>query len=451
MKSILIKNGTVATSKGVTFSDILVSDGKIKKIDQDIEPGDSETEIIDASNYIVFPGGIDPHVHMELPVGNGIVSTDDFESGSRAAIAGGTTTFIDFVTPTRGQSLVEALHERKELAANSLCHWKLHASVTEWYDGLPDDLKYCREKEGINSVKVYMAYKNTIGLNDTEILKVMKIAAELDMMVLVHCEDGDMIETFREKLLSEGKKIPYFHPFSRPPEAEVDAVRRAVDMAKKAGCRLYIVHISTKEALEIVNEAKSQGLPVYAEVCIHHLLLDDRKYRESELEGAMYVMSPPLRKRSDCEALWNGLRYGAVDTVATDHCPFNLKGQKDKGIDDFTLVPNGVPGIQHRMGLLYQFGVREGRIPLEKFVEVTSTRAAELFGFSAKGTIAEGSDADLVLWNPQVSDTIHASTHFHNCDYSIYEKFKISGKPVWIFCSNGVFSSPTKKIRKKKK
>jgi len=443
MPAILIKNGEVLTGSERKVVDVLVLDGKIKAVGPELDAVDSHTEVIDATGRYVLPGGIDPHVHMELPVGGGMYSSDDFESGTRAAIAGGTTTIIDFVTPEKGQRLMEAARERKALAAKSLCDYGLHMSVTCWTPRTPEELKLCAESEGMTSVKLYMAYKKTIGLEDDNIKKVMRAAARLNMLAMVHCEHGNAVTYLQKRFISEGKTEPRFHPLSRPPEVEVEAAKRAVRMAEDTGCRLYIVHVSTGEVLADIERAamsaksKKRNLSVWAETCPHYLLLDEREYLRPGFETAAYVMSPPLRPGKNRAQLWRGIKTGRIQSVGTDHCPFHLKGQKERGLEDFTLIPNGVAGVEHRLMLLYRYGVLENRITPEQWVDITSTQPAKLFGlYPRKGTIAVGSDADIVIWDPGAEDVISAVNHHQNCDTTIYEGFRVKGKPC-IVITNG--------------
>ncbi|MGE5342984.1 MAG: dihydropyrimidinase [Candidatus Omnitrophota bacterium] len=432
MPSLLVKHGTLVTASDWmdrTDQDILIVDGVIRTIGTGLDPLDSDTQIIDATGCYLFPGGIDPHVHMALPIGNGLVSSDDFESGTRAALAGGTTTLIDFITPVRGQSLLAAAEERMRLARRSRCHCRFHMSVTSWHRRIPSEMRTLKERDGICSVKVYMAYKQTIGLNDREILKVMDAAAKLDLLVMVHGEHGETIDYLQHQFISEGKRQPEFHAGSRPPEVEGEAVQRAIMMARAAGCSLYIVHVSTQDAVLEIERARGRGLPVYAETCPHYLLLDEAEYRRPGFEGAAYVVSPPLRSQKHRDALWDAVGSGVIQVVSTDHCPFNMKGQKDRGIHDFTQIPNGAAGVQHRLELLYRYGVLENKISLRRFVELTSEQPARIFKlYPQKGTLAPGADADIVVWDPEIRDTISARTHLHRCDTSIYEGFSVKGK-----------------------
>lgn len=430
MSSLLIKKGNLVSESAISRGDILTVDGKIAAVQAGLEKPHPDTTVIDADGLYVFPGGIDPHVHMELPLGNGLVSADDFESGTRAALAGGTTSIIDFVTPERGQSLLEALRKRKAAAGKSLCDYGLHMSLTAWNDGIAAEMETCVRQEGISSFKVYMAYKETVGLEDREIIAVMETAAGLNARVTVHCEHGDLVSYLQKKFIRRGRTGPEYHPLSRPPEVEEEAVSRALLLARTTQCPLYIVHVSTGGAAKEIEKARAAGQPVQAETCPHYLLLDESRYRLPGFDGARYVMSPPLRPASHISELWRACRQGTIQAVGTDHCPFNFKGQKERGRHDFTKIPNGVAGIEHRLALLYTYGVLENRISLQQFVELTAVNPARIFGlYPRKGSLQVGADADLVLWDPQLEDVISAATHHHHCDTSIYEGLLINGKP----------------------
>jgi len=431
MNPLLIKNGRIITPEKTFTGDILTIGKKIVAVGQNLHAPESRTQIVDASGLLVMPGGIDPHVHFELPVGNGIVSSDDFYSGSRAALAGGTTTIIDFVTPEPGQSLPDALAERQKLAEKSACDYGLHMSVTEWRPDIEKELEICAEK-GATSVKVYMAYKETIGLEEDKLFKVMLAANKLGLVVLVHCEDGDRISETRDRFLAEEKRTPRYHPLSRPAACESDAIQRALHMAEEAGSQLYIVHISTAEGVAALHQARERGVSAHGETCPHYLLLDEEKYNLPPKEAVEYVMSPPLRNKRHQQPLWDALADGTLQSVGTDHCPFTLQ-QKFAGIADFTKIPNGVAGVEHRLSLLYTYGVKKNKISLPQFVNLVSTSPAKLFGlYPRKGTLLPGSDADIVLWDGNADETIFAKSMRQHCDHTIYEGWKISGKPSLV-------------------
>ena len=427
----LIRNGTIVTPIGTKQGNILVSGEKIAAIYDLSHPieGDAH-QVIDAAGCYIFPGGIDPHVHMHLPTSAGY-SSDDFRSGSRAALFGGTTTLIDFVTPRKKQSLTSALAERRKEASNILTDYSLHVSPIEWRDSIPHEIEACAEA-GITSFKVYMAYKDAIGIDDDVLEKVMKAVADAGGMVMVHCELGDEIERMRDALVASGQTGVMAHALSRPDEMESHAVQVAIRLAAKTGCRLYIVHVSTKESVTHIRRARQNGQKVYAEVCPHHLLLDLSGYDQPFDQAAPYVLSPPLRAKADQEALWKGLADNTIQVVGTDHCPFMMT-QKKGGLHDFRLIANGAGGVEHRLELLYTYGVKTQRISLERFVEVTAASPAKIFGlYPKKGTIETGSDADLVVWNPGATHTISHRTHHQNCDHNIYEGFEVQGQPAYV-------------------
>lgn len=427
MKNILLQNGLVFIDDDLIRQDILISGSLISEVNNQIIP-DKNFQIIDCTGLQIFPGGIDPHVHLNLPTTAGF-SADDFKSGSRAAITGGTTSLIDFVTPNRGQCIIEALKLRRQEAKTSLCDVEFHISPVEWTSKTEEEIIHCIQNEDIKSFKVYMAYQSSIGLSDEDIFKVMKVVGKHGGIVTMHCEVDETIEKLKLKFISEGKTAPKYHPLSRPNYVEAEAVKKAIELAKKAECHLYIVHVSTHESIDYISKAQSNGQPVYAETCPQYLLLDDQLYEEAFDDACKYVMSPPLRKKEDQEAIWQAIREGVIHTVGTDHCPFTLE-QKRRGLNDFSKIPNGAGGIEYRMSLLYTFGVLQKRISLQKFIEVTSNNPARIFGtFPNKGNISKGSDADLVIWDPLAKDTISATTHFQNCDLNIYEGIVTTGKP----------------------
>lgn len=431
MPRILIRGGTIV-SDGLSFrSDLLIEGEKIIRVGKKIVS--AADEIIDASGCHVFPGGVDPHVHLKLRTQAGI-SSDDFVSGTRAALAGGTTTIMDFVTPQRGESLLVALADRMAAARKATCDYGFHMSVTSWDKRRCRELEACRRKEGIASVKAYLAYKESIGLNDNEFLDLLDAARRFKILPLVHAESGDMVAYLQKKLLAEGKTSAVFHPLSRPPEVECDAINRALLMARLVRVALYIVHISTRQGIEAVAAARRLGQVAIAETCPQYLLLDDTRYHRKIAEAAPYVMSPPLRSREHQDALWEGLASGLVQTIGTDHCPFNLAEKRKYAFSNFTRIPNGCGGIEYRLPLLYTFGVRAGKISMPRFVDLVSTRPAKIFGlYPRKGTIAPGSDADLVVWDPEVKRPISAAGQWQHCDHTVYEGLELHGAPRLVF------------------
>jgi dihydropyrimidinase len=442
MTQLLIINGTIINSDSSQNSDIAVSEGLIKEIGQ-LNPSDfPDYKIIDAKGKYIFPGGIDPHVHLELPTPAG-PSCDDFQSGSKAAIAGGTTFLIDFVTPSRGQSLMKALAFRLKESNKCLVDYTLHMGIT-WYDEtIPEQMEWCVNDVGIKSFKAYLAYKGNIGIEYWELEQVMKKAASLNAIVLVHCEEGDVIIENQKKFISEGNTEPIYHALSRPAEVESESVRKVIDLCRKTGCRTYIVHTSTAKSIEYVREAKKEGLPLFCETCPQYLVLDESVYSKPLPDSLKYVISPPIRSKQDQAALWEAIADGTVDVFSTDHCPFNTKGQKDVGINDFTKIPNGAGGIENRLALLYTYGVLTKKISLQQFVGLTSTNAARIFDlYPQKGAIEVGSDADLMIWNPEMKSVISVKTQFQNCDSNIYEGIKIEGEAEYVLRSGVIIQEP---------
>ncbi len=440
----LLSGGIVVTSEDLFPADVYISEGKILDVvaaGKDAAPFTREDadSIIDVPGQLLMPGGVDPHVHMHLPTAAGY-SSDDFLTGSRAALHGGTTTLIDFVTPLKGQSLPEALKKRREEAANALTDCFFHVSPVEWRNSIPDEIKACMQ-EGVRSFKVYMAYKDSIGLNDESLQKVMQAVARAGGLLTVHCEDGDRVEDLRNQLYLQGHRNPSAHPLSRPPYTESAAVEKAIRMAAQAECPLYIVHVSSRESVRLIREARSKGQVVYGEACPHHLLLDESLYEGAFHHSAPYVLSPPLRGQSHRDALWEGLADGTLQTIGTDHCPFMMK-QKENGREDFRKIANGAGGVEHRLSLIYTFGVLENRISLSRFVDAVATQAARIFGlFPAKGCLAPGADADLIVWDTREEEVISAGTHHQNCDHNIYEGMRIKGKPSHVIIRGALFDA----------
>ncbi|MCX6558810.1 MAG: dihydropyrimidinase [Candidatus Aminicenantes bacterium] len=432
MPRILIRGGTIVSEGRVFQGDILIAEERIVAVEKKIQATERLDRLIDAAGCEIFPGGVDPHVHMELQTPAGI-SSDDFASGSRAALAGGTTTILDFVTPGRGEPLPAALAARKAAAQKSLCDYGLHMSVTSLRRETADELALCR-RQGIVSLKTYLAYKETIGLEDGDFLAVLDLARQLGMLVMVHAESGDMVAYLQKKFLAQGKTAVQFHPRSRPAELEGDAVQRAILMARLAGAPLYIVHISSRQGVEALAAARKAGQVVIGETCPQYLLLDENRYHQGDAGSAAYVMTPPLRGPEHQAALWEALATGIIQTLATDHCPFLLADKNRLAAVDFTRVPSGCGGCEYRLPLLYTFGVRSGKISLARFVELVSARPAKIFGlYPRKGVIRPGSDADLVIWDPEVKSTISAARQWQHCDHTVYQGLELQGGPRLVF------------------
>jgi len=424
--SILIKNGRIITADEDFIGDIFIEGETVSKIGKNLKEGCDST--IDASGKLVFPGGIDPHVHFDLPV-MGTYSSDNFETGTKAALFGGTTTIIDFANQTKGHSLFQAVNEwHKKAENNSYTDYSFHATVTDLNDNSKKEIEKLIKKEGITSFKVFMAYKDTLKINDEEMINIMNEVHKYGGTIAVHATNGDMIDEFVKKFQSEKNFSPLYHYLSQPEITEEEACGRFIEMANKTGVHALIVHMTCEGAINKVKDAALKNQKIFVETCIQYLLLDAVVYETGGIESAKYVLSPPLRLEKDRDALWAGIFDGHVDLVSTDHCPFTLK-QKMDGINDFTKIPNGIPGVEHRVELLFSEGVQKRNMSLNKFVELTSTNAAKIYGmFPQKGTIVVGSDADIVIFDPEKKHTISAKTHRHNCDYSAYEGWQVTGK-----------------------
>ena len=422
-----IAGGQIVTAKDQFEADLWIRDSKIYKIGSaELEPD----HVIDASGKIVMPGGIDPHVHMHLPTPAGY-SSDDFKTGSIAALHGGTTSIIDFVTPLPGQSLMNALEERKREAASSLIDYSFHVSPIEWTENTESEIKACMEA-GVTSFKVYMAYKKAVGLEDDVLFNVLKVVGKLGGMVTVHAEMGDEIDQLRDEFAEKGILSPIAHPQSRPVHTESDAVQKVIEMAAETNCPLYIVHVSTEESMRHIKAAQVKGQQVWAETCPQYLVLNDSVYEGKFDKTCKYVLSPPLRKDADNNSLWQLLKTGEIQTVGTDHCPFSLE-QKKVGKKDFRKIPNGAGGVEHRIALLYTYGVLESKISLSQMVNMMATAPAKIFGLENKGDLLEGYDADILIWDSNTEQIISAANHFQNSDINIYEGFKTIGAPSHVF------------------
>jgi dihydropyrimidinase len=424
----LIVNGTVVTATDTFKADVGIEGEKIVAIGDKL-PRDRAKKTIDATGKYVFPGGIDVHTHLDMPFG-GTTSSDDFETGTRAAAWGGTTTLIDFAIQGKGQTLRTALDTWHAKARDrAITDYAFHCIITD----LPDaQLTEMGEmiKEGVTTFKLFMAYPGVLMLDDGSIFKALQQTAKHGGMVCMHAENGSAIDVIVKQALAEGKTAPKYHALTRPTTAEAEATARAIALAEMAGSPIYIVHLSCNDALEKVREARDRGLPAYAETCPQYLYLSIENFDAPGFEGAKYVFTPPLREKWHQEKLWQGLKSDNLSVVSTDHCPFCFKEQKELGKDDFTKIPNGGPGIEHRMSLIYSGGVAGGRFSVNRFVEIVSTTPAKLFGiYPRKGTVAVGSDADLVIFDPNREHTISAKTHHMRVDYSMFEGIKVKGMP----------------------
>src|SRR5882762_2402158 len=424
----IIVNGRVATATDTYTSDVAISGGKISAVGQSL-PRENAGKIIDAAGKYVFPGGIDVHTHLDMPFG-GTTSADDFETGTRAAAFGGTTTLIDFAIQYKGQTLRTAFDTwMKKASGKAVCDYAFHCIITDLADAQLDEMN-ALTREGVTSFKLFMSYPGVFMLDDASIFKALRATSKNGGLVCMHAENGGAIDVIVQQALAEGKKAPKYHALTRPTTAEAEAVSRAIALAEMAGAPVYIVHLSCSEALEKVREARDRGLAVYAETCPQYLYLSLENMDAPGFEGAKYVFTPPLREKWHQEKLWQGLAKDHLQVVSTDHCPFCFKEQKELGKDDFTKIPNGGPGIEHRMSLVYTGGVHGKRFSPNRFVEIVSTAPAKLFGlYPRKGTIAVGSDADLVIFNPNQEETISAKTHHMRVDYSMFEGIRIKGVP----------------------
>lgn len=427
--SILIKGGTVITHELTFRADVYCENGKIAAIGEQLDvPADAE--IIDASGQYIMPGGIDPHTHMQLPF-MGTVAIDDFESGTAAAVAGGTTSIIDFVIPAPQQPLMEAYQQWREWAEKSIANYSFHVAITWWDESVKRDMGTLVNDHGVNSFKHFMAYKNAIMCTDEILVASFNRCLELGAMPTVHAENGELVYHLQQQLLDKGITGPEAHPLSRPPVVESEAANRAITIANTLGAPIYVVHVSASETVDAIRYAQNRGQRVYGECLAGHLVLDDSVYQDKDWDvAAAHVMSPPFRSKGHQEALWNGLQAGTLQTTATDHCAFCAE-QKAMGKDDFTRIPNGTAGVEERMPVLWQKGVNSGRITANEFVAITSTNAAQVFNvYPQKGAVMVGSDADLVIWDPEAKKTLSVRTHRSRVDFNIFEGMEVTGLPV---------------------
>lgn len=425
--ALLIKGGEIVTADSRYFADIFVEDETITRIGKDLEvpPG---TEVVDASGKLVFPGFIDPHVHIHLPF-MATFAKDTHETASQAALVGGTTTYIEMVCPNRNDDTLEGYTLWKSKAAgHSACDYAFHMAVTKFTDKTADQLKQI-VADGTASFKVFLSYKNFFGVDDGELFQTLTLAKELGVITTAHCENAELVGQLQASLVAAGKTGPEWHEPSRPEAVEAEGTGRFATFLETTGATGYVVHLSCEPALKQALAAKSRGVPLYVETVLPHFVLDKRLAEQPGVEGMKYIMSPPLRDKANQKPLWDALAQGIIDTVATDHCPFDLS-QKELGLGNFTKIPNGIPAIEDRVNVMFTKGVKTGKLDIHRFVDALSTRSAKLFGlFPKKGTIAVGSDADLVIYDPAYQGTISAKTHLVNNDYSGFEGWEIGGKP----------------------
>jgi len=424
--ALLIKNGEVITAESRSFADVYCEGETITAVGTNLSAPEG-TEVIDATGKYVFPGFIDPHVHIHLPF-MGTFAKDTHTTASIAALHGGTTTYIEMCCPSRADDAMEGYQLWKGKAkGNSACDYSFHMSVSKFDSTTEQQLREI-VKDGIRSFKVFLAYKDFFGVYDDELYETLKLAKELDVVVTAHCENADIIAQLQQKLIAEGKTGPGWHEPSRPARVEAEGTHHFASFLEMTGATGYVVHLSCQAALEAAVAAKARGVKIHVESVIPHLIFDKSFAERDNFEGAKWVMSPPLRDKENQKILWDGLGQGLVDTIATDHCPFDLE-QKEMGRGDFTKIPNGIPGIEDRVNMLYTYGVSRGNLDIHRFVDSASTRAAQLFGLTSKGRIAVGADADLVVYDPNYRGIISASSHHVNNDYSGFEGFEIDGKP----------------------
>ena len=426
--SLLIKNGRVITAVDDYKGDIFIENEQVNLIGKNLDV--KADRVIDAHDKYVIPGGIDPHTHLDMPFA-GTVSADDFETGTRAAAHGGTTTLIDFAIQTKGRSTLEALETwHKKAEGKTAIDYGFHMIITDLEDDRVPEMRKLAD-EGVTSYKLFMAYPGVLYADDATLFRAMRKAGEDGTVICMHAENGIVIDEIVKSALAEGKTGPKWHALTRPTRMEAEGVHRSIAIAEVADVPVYIVHLSSADALEQVVLARDRGAHVFAETCPQYLFLDHSYYEQEGFEGAKYVMTPPLREKWNQKELWRGLQMGDLMSISTDHCPFCFKEQKEMGINDFSKIPNGGPGVENRMSLVFNGGVVEGRISLNRFVELTSTASAKMFGlFPKKGTIAVGSDADIVIFNPDRKETISVNnsvTHHMKVDYNAYEGFEVTG------------------------
>jgi len=443
----LIKNGTIVNADTTQQADLLIEGETIKEICAGIPAAPGDT-VVDATGLLVLPGGIDAHTHLDMPFG-GATSADDFETGTIAAAIGGTTTIVDFAIQARGTKMRDALDIWwKKAEGKASIDYGLHMIVTDLAgSGLEDMDDLVRE--GVASFKLFMAYPNALMVDDGTIFKALRQTAKNGALICMHAENGSVIDVIVQQALAEGKTAPIYHALTRPTRAEAEAVHRSIALAEMAGVPVYIVHLSSEDALNQVREARDRGLPAFAETCPQYLLLSLEDHTNDGWEGAKYVFTPPLREKKNQPMLWEGLRRDHLQVVSTDHCPFCFEDQKALGKDDFTKIPNGGPGIENRLQLLHHHGVGLGNLSLNRFVEIVSTAPARIFGmYPKKGVLAPGSDADLVLWDPNQGHTISAATHNMRVDYSMFEGFHVKGNARDVYSRGELIVSGGKFIAK---
>ena len=435
--SVLIKGGLVVTAADTTLADVYIEDERISVIAESLDvPAD---RVIDATGKYVLPGCIDPHTHLDMPFG-GTVTIDDFTSGQTSAAFGGTTCHIDFCIQGKGQTFAAALegwHAKRE--GKQLIDCGFHIAVTDLVEGGSLEELATLPDQGVTSYKLFMAYKGALMVDDDTLFRTMEVAAETGALVMVHAENGDSIDILVRQALAAGNTDPIWHARTRPPELEGEATNRAIQLARIAGAPLYVVHVTCKEAVEPIRAARDKGWDVWGETCTQYFFIDETFLERPNFEGAKYVYSPPARHASNHDVLWDAVRTDALSAISTDHCAFLLDGQKTLGKDDFSKIPNGGPGLEDRLKMIHHFGVRGGRISLNRMVELLATNPAKLFGlYPRKGTIAVGTDADIVIFDPEQRVTISAASNHTKADYNLYEGTEVVGAPELVLLRGNV-------------
>jgi dihydropyrimidinase len=437
MSSVLIKGGRVITAADDYVGDVFVENERISLIGESLDV--DADKVIEAAGKYVLPGGVDPHTHLDMPFG-GTVTIDDVESGQTAAAFGGTTCHVDFVIQPQGATFAAALDEwRSKANGKQVIDMGYHMAITDLKEGGTLDELASLPDQGVTSYKLFMAYKGALMVDDETLFRSMQVAADSGALVMVHAENGDAIDVLVREALADGHTEPHWHALTRPPETEGEATNRAIQLARVAGAPLYVVHVSCREAVEPIALAREKGWNIWGETCTQYFFVDYTFLERPNFEGAKYVYTPPPREKSNQDVLWNAVRTDILSAISTDHCAFNWDGQKTLGKDDFSKIPNGGPGLENRLHMIHEFGVRPGRITLNRMVELLSTNPAKLFGlYPRKGTIAVGSDADIVVFDPEKKLTITAAEHHSKIDYNLYEGTAVTGSPEVVLLRGNV-------------